>query len=212
MNSIRQRAILVGSGGHATSILQICIQNFTLEGYLSPESSIYFNSKNITYLGTDSFFDEQANIAKYFAILGVGFTKNSQLRLDVYESLKAKGVEFRGFIANQATIDPSALIHSSTQVLPNAYIGPNTQINENTLVNTSAVIEHDVEIGRYVHVGPGAVLCGGVLIGDNVQIGANSTLLPGIKIGSNAVIGAGSVVTKNISADLIAYGNPAQGH
>lgn len=50
----------------------------------------------------------------------------------------------------------------------------------------------------------------GATIGKNAKIGANCTLLPAVKIGDNALIGAGSVVTKDIPAGTVAYGNPAQ--
>jgi acetyltransferase-like isoleucine patch superfamily enzyme len=43
-----------------------------------------------------------------------------------------------------------------------------------------------------------------------VSIGANATILGGIKIGEYALIGAGSVVTKDIPAFALVYGNPAK--
>ena len=42
------------------------------------------------------------------------------------------------------------------------------------------------------------------------SIGANATILSGINIGEHAVIGAGSVVTNDIPANVIAYGNPCE--
>lgn len=42
------------------------------------------------------------------------------------------------------------------------------------------------------------------------SIGANSTILPGITIGEYAMIGAGSVVTKDVPAFTLWYGNPAK--
>ena len=51
-----------------------------------------------------------------------------------------------------------------------------------------------------------------VLIGKNVWIGGGTIILPGVTIGDNTVIGAGSVVTKDIPADTIAYGNPCKVH
>ena len=50
----------------------------------------------------------------------------------------------------------------------------------------------------------------GIIIGDNVWIGAGCVILDGVVIGSNTVIGAGSIVTKNIPANVVAYGNPAR--
>jgi len=51
-----------------------------------------------------------------------------------------------------------------------------------------------------------------VIIGKNVWIGGGTIILPGVTIGDNTVIGAGSVVTKDIPADTIAYGNPCKVH
>lgn len=49
-----------------------------------------------------------------------------------------------------------------------------------------------------------------VHIGNNVWIGAGAIVLPGVSIGDNSVIGAGSVVTKDIPANVVAYGNPCK--
>lgn len=49
-----------------------------------------------------------------------------------------------------------------------------------------------------------------VHIGNNVWIGADAVIVPGITIGDHAVIGAGSVVTRDIPANSVAYGNPCR--
>lgn len=48
-----------------------------------------------------------------------------------------------------------------------------------------------------------------ITIGDDVFIGSNSFILKGVTIGDRSVIGAGSVVSKDVPADCIAVGNPA---
>ena len=47
-------------------------------------------------------------------------------------------------------------------------------------------------------------------IGRNCWLGAGVVVLPGITIGDNSVIGAGSIVTKDIPANVVAYGNPCR--
>jgi acetyltransferase-like isoleucine patch superfamily enzyme len=47
-------------------------------------------------------------------------------------------------------------------------------------------------------------------IGEFVFIGARAIILKGVKIGDRAVIGAGAVVTRDVPADHIAAGNPAE--
>ena len=49
-----------------------------------------------------------------------------------------------------------------------------------------------------------------VKIGKNCWIGAGSIILPGVTIGDNTVIGAGSIVTKDIPANVVAYGSPCK--
>lgn len=49
-----------------------------------------------------------------------------------------------------------------------------------------------------------------VKIGDNVWIGGGAIIMPGVTIGNNVVVGAGSVVTKDISDNKIAFGNPCR--
>lgn len=49
-----------------------------------------------------------------------------------------------------------------------------------------------------------------ITIEDNVWIGGGAILLPGITIGKNCIIGAGSVVTRSISENCVAVGNPCR--
>ena len=49
-----------------------------------------------------------------------------------------------------------------------------------------------------------------VHIGSNVWIGAGAIIVPGVSIGDNTVIGAGSVVTRDIPANVVAYGDPCR--
>lgn len=49
-----------------------------------------------------------------------------------------------------------------------------------------------------------------IRIGNKVWIGGNTVILGNVAIGDNTVIGAGSVVTKDIPAGVIAFGNPCR--
>jgi acetyltransferase-like isoleucine patch superfamily enzyme len=52
----------------------------------------------------------------------------------------------------------------------------------------------------------------GPVIKKGAQIGVNATILPFVTIGERAVIGSGSVVTKDVPAGAVVYGNPARQH
>ena len=108
--------------------------------------------------------------------------------------------------------------------------GYNIEIGENFYANHNLIIldAGKVKIGDNVFIAPncniytashpvdiiqrnkGLEYANPVKIGNNVWIGGNVTILPGVTIGDNCTIGAGSVVTKDIPANSIAYGNPCK--
>ena len=108
--------------------------------------------------------------------------------------------------------------------------GYNIEIGKNFYANHNLVIldGNKVEFGDNVFVAPncafytaghpldykernkGLEYAKPIKVGNNVWIGGNVTVLPGVSIGDNVVIGAGSVVTKDISSNVIAVGNPCR--
>ena len=49
-----------------------------------------------------------------------------------------------------------------------------------------------------------------IVIEDGVWISSGVTICPGVTIGKNSIIGAGSIVTKDIPANVVAYGSPCK--
>jgi maltose O-acetyltransferase len=49
-----------------------------------------------------------------------------------------------------------------------------------------------------------------IAIADNVWLGGGVIICPGVTIGENTVVGAGAVVTKDLPAGVVAFGNPAR--
>ena len=84
------------------------------------------------------------------------------------------------------------------------YIGSHTMIGPNVTVATAGhPILPELREKAYQFNMP-------VRIGENCWIGAGAMIMPGVTIGDNSVIGAGSVVTKDIPANVVAYGNPCR--
>ena len=117
----------------------------------------------------------------------------------------------------------------------NVYIGADTFVNVNCVFLDSA----EIRIGRSAMIGPAVQLltafhpllarerviplqnrvpgkapyvtqASPIRIGDNVWIGGGAIVLPGVTIGDNVTIGAASLVTADIPADSLAYGQPCR--
>ena len=94
--------------------------------------------------------------------------------------------------------------------------------------NLTCVDDNHIYVGEYTMLGPNVVLASAghpilpelrekiyqynipVHVGKNCWLGAGVIVMPGVSIGDGSVIGAGSVVTKDIPAGVVAYGNPCR--
>lgn len=120
-------------------------------------------------------------------------------------------------------------------VLSNAVIGANCNICAHVLIENDVRIGNSVTVKSGVQLWDGVTLEDNVFIGPNVtftndlvprskrypsqfaktiikkgaSVGANSTIVAGHTIGEYALVGAGSVITHDIPAFTVWYGNPA---
>ena len=125
---------------------------------------------------------------------------------------KVTAARFRlvSLVHPSAVISPDVILGNGVVVMPLAVINAGACVNEGAIINTAAVVEHDCIIGAYAHICPRVALAGNVTVGERVQVGIGSCVIQGLSIGANSIVGAGSVVVKNIAADVVAFGNPAQ--
>ena len=70
------------------------------------------------------------------------------------------------------------------------------------ILSSSLKVENGVVQRRHIHKQ--------VTLGKGVWIGAGAMVMPGVTIGENTIIAAGAVVTKDIPANVVAAGVPAQ--
>ena len=135
-----------------------------------------------------------------------------------------------------AKIGDGTTIWQFSVILKDATIGKNCNINALTLIENDVVIGNNVTIKSGVQVWDGLRIGDNVFIGPNVtftndftprskqrpadflqttvekhaSVGANATIIGGITIGQYAMVGAGALVTKDVSAHALVYGNPAK--
>jgi UDP-2-acetamido-3-amino-2,3-dideoxy-glucuronate N-acetyltransferase len=121
-------------------------------------------------------------------------------------------------IQKGAIIGRDCVIGQNVNIGPDVIIGDRVKIQNNVSVYSGVIIEDDVFIGPSVVftnvINPRSFInrkseFKTTLIRRGASIGANSTIICGKTIEEYALIGAGSVVTKNVEAYNLVYGNPA---
>ena len=135
----------------------------------------------------------------------------------------------------QAQIPGTTNVWQFCVILPKAQIGENCNICSHCMIENDVHVGNNVTIKNGVQLWDGMSIEDNVFIGANVtftndkyprskqafellpiiikkgaSIGAGSSIIGGITIGEGAMIGTGSVVTKDVPAGELWFGNPAK--
>ena len=118
------------------------------------------------------------------------------------------------------TVILDAKIGEDTVIHAFVWIGNNVKIGSRCKIQAFCFIPDGVTLEDDVFLGPSVVMTNDkrppsgnwskTLIKKGASIGANSTIICGVTIGENAMIGAGSVVTKDVPANEVWFGNPCK--
>ena len=108
-------------------------------------------------------------------------------------------------IWSNSVVDYGCRIGDRAKIHCNCYVAQYTELERDVFLAPGVTITNDLYPGNK----RSAEVMAGPKIGAAAQIGANVTILPYIRIGAGSLIGAGSVVTRDIPAGVVAFGNPA---
>ncbi len=121
-------------------------------------------------------------------------------------------------IREQNTLGDEVSIWSHSVIDYGCQIGHRVKIHTNVYLAQLSTLEDEVFLAPGVSFAndlhPGCPLSAPCMRGPTIkrgaQLGVNVTVLPYVVIGEHTLIGAGSVVTHDIPARAVAYGNPAR--
>jgi acetyltransferase-like isoleucine patch superfamily enzyme len=106
---------------------------------------------------------------------------------------------------SNSVIDYGCRIGNRVKIHCNCYVAQYTELEDDVFLAPGVSVANDLYPGDR----RSAQRMAGPKIGAGAQIGVNVTILPFVRIGASALIGAGSVVTRDIPAAVVAFGNPA---
>jgi acetyltransferase-like isoleucine patch superfamily enzyme len=159
--------------------------------------------------------------------------KNPILVLGRDAQLRSGTVIYAGScIGDRFTTGHSVVIREQCELGDDVSVWSNTVIDYGCRIGDSVKIHSNCYVAQYTEIGAGAFLAPGVTvandlypgqsdsaevmsgpsIGARAQIGVNVTLLPFVRVGEGCIVGAGAVVTRDLPAGTVAYGNPAVVH
>jgi acetyltransferase-like isoleucine patch superfamily enzyme len=137
-------------------------------------------------------------------------------------------------IWHQVQVRERAAIGANCIIGKGAYIDFDVSIGANSKLQNGVFVYHGTTVEAGVFLGPGVILTNDrvprainvdgtqksdsdwqvtpTLIRRGASVGAQAVILPGVIIGEYAMVGAGAVVTHDVAAHGLVYGNPARLH
>ncbi len=94
-------------------------------------------------------------------------------------------------------------------------LGYKTDIGAFTYINAKCgvSIEELVQVGSHCSIYSVSTIdhkAGKVILKKNCKVGSHSVIMPGVTVGENSIIGAFSFVNKDLPANVVAVGIPAE--
>ena len=203
--------IVLGAGGHAKVVIDaLQAAGADILGAVDPDGATHGTDiLGVSVLGGDGVVQDHAPGAVAL-INGVGSTKPSSRRKDLYRRFKDAGYAFSSVVHPSAIIGANVEMADGVQVMAGAVVQPGCRIGSNAILNTHASVDHDCAIEAHVHIAPGAVLGGGISIGEGSHIGVGASIIQNIRIGAGVMVAAGAVVVTDFPDGVRIAGVPAR--
>lgn len=203
--------IIVGAGGHGRVIADALLaEGRPVLGFTDNDATSWGTMRcGAPVLGNDDVLQQHPPQTVLLAN-GLGTTRVSTLRRDVFLKLKAQGYRFASVVHPSAMVSPQARIEEGAQIMARAVVQTGSCVAANAIINTGTIVDHDCSIGAHTHVATGAILSGGVAVGENCHIGAGATIIQGVTLGDHCLVAAGAVVVRDAAARSRLAGVPAR--
>ena len=203
---------IFGAGGFGREVLQLikdineplpvwsCV-GFIVDRGFEDKSSVH----GLPILGGTDWLAENSNV---HIIVAVG---SSSARWRIVDQIRSQCKNsFAVLVHPRAWVGRNVELGVGSVICAGAMITTDIKISQHVHVNIGSTIGHDATLGNFVTLNPGVNISGNVTLHDGVEIGTGSVVIPGCSVGPWSIIGAGAVVTRSITENCTAVGNPAR--
>ena len=199
----RRDLVVLGSGGHASSVAE------------AAESAGFRVLKRLNVSSPEGSWTgalgelEKINLDSVSLALGVG---TNHVRSELHAAVVAAfpNAAFPAIIHSSAWVSPTAEIHAGAVLLAHSSAGAHATVGVGALLNTGASLDHDSALNNFGSLGPGARTGGNVTIGARSMIGLQAGILQGRSVGDDSVVGAHSLVLEDVPSLCMAHGTPCK--
>jgi len=209
---MRPSCVIIGGGGHA----RVVIDAMRASAAATPQLVLDADRARwgtelcgVPVRGGDERLPELAREGITHFVVGVGGVGDNGPRRRLFELALRHGLLPLRVCHPSAVCSPWAAIGEGSAVLPLAVVNAGARVGRNVIVNSGAIVEHDCVIGDHVHVATGARLCSTVRVDAMAHIGAGAVVRQCLSIGERAVVGAGAAVIRDVPAEAVVAGVPA---
>jgi sugar O-acyltransferase (sialic acid O-acetyltransferase NeuD family) len=138
-----------------------------------------------------------------------------EIRRKLTERCILAGLKIMSVKANNAIVMDNVSLGEGSIISPFCTLTSDIKIGIGFHANLYSYVAHDCEIGDFVTFAPSVKCNGNIRIENNAYIGTGAIIKQGrpgrpLIIGEGAVVGMGAVVTKNVAAGDVVFGNPAK--
>lgn len=208
----RQPIVLLGSGGHATCLVDIIEVSgaHQIAGVVTTDAGRINEFLGYPVLGGHEALPELARRGLRLAANGIGSMRDMTARRLAFAELKSHGFEVATLVHPSAVVSPRATLGEGVQMLQASAVQPAAVLGNDVIVYPMSVVGHGSVLGDHVLVSGGVTVGANVTVGDNCILSVGVDVVSGLSICENVLLGAGAAVTSDIREAGTYAGVPAR--
>jgi sugar O-acyltransferase (sialic acid O-acetyltransferase NeuD family) len=206
------KIIIIGAGAHARVIIDILIQNSSVEIVGILDSQLTINSKfyGIDVVGRQNNLNElkaQYDFSGGIVAIGDNYSRSLVVK-EIIDQMP--NFTFINAVSPFTSISPSHQMGCGNVIMAGNVINSDAEIKNHCILNTKSSLEHNSIMHDFSSLAAGVTTGGFVSIGTFSAIALGCVIFDRITIGDNVIVGSGSLVTKDLDSDFLYYGSPAK--